>query len=289
METAAKALTEDELIAAIGGVHVLGIRSGTQVTERVLDAAPAVARHRRVLHRGEPDRPGGRVPAGRRGVQRAVLQHAQRGRAGPGRDHRDDQAAHRQERPDARGCLGQVGGGQPRGARPPAGHRGLRQHRRAAVGPGREPGHDGVLLRHRGQAGPGQRPALRHAGRAAGDRRRGHPARGRPARQQRPVRRGRVRGHEGGQPVPQPVPRVRGGSRGPAPQHRVRAPGRGGRGRVPGRAPDPRRGVRLGAARPAERHPHPACRRLHRGGPAGHRRVRGREAARLRQLAGRPR
>ncbi len=40
VETAAKALTEDELIAAIGSVHVLGIRSGTQVTERVLDAAP---------------------------------------------------------------------------------------------------------------------------------------------------------------------------------------------------------------------------------------------------------
>jgi D-3-phosphoglycerate dehydrogenase / 2-oxoglutarate reductase len=36
----AGALTEAELIAEIGGVHVLGIRSGTQVTERVLDAAP---------------------------------------------------------------------------------------------------------------------------------------------------------------------------------------------------------------------------------------------------------
>ena len=39
VETAARALDEDELIAAIGGVHLLGIRSGTQVTERVLDAA----------------------------------------------------------------------------------------------------------------------------------------------------------------------------------------------------------------------------------------------------------
>jgi D-3-phosphoglycerate dehydrogenase len=39
VQTAAKALTEDELTAAIGDVHVLGIRSGTQVTERVLDAA----------------------------------------------------------------------------------------------------------------------------------------------------------------------------------------------------------------------------------------------------------
>ena len=40
VETAAQALTEDELIAATGDVHVLGIRSGTQVTERALDAAP---------------------------------------------------------------------------------------------------------------------------------------------------------------------------------------------------------------------------------------------------------
>ena len=40
VETASRALTEDELIAAIGNVHVLGIRSGTHVTERALDAAP---------------------------------------------------------------------------------------------------------------------------------------------------------------------------------------------------------------------------------------------------------
>jgi D-3-phosphoglycerate dehydrogenase len=40
VDTAPKALTEDELIAAIGDVQVLGIRSGTHVTERVLDAAP---------------------------------------------------------------------------------------------------------------------------------------------------------------------------------------------------------------------------------------------------------
>ena len=40
VETASRALAEDELIAAIGHVHVLGIRSGTHVTRRVLDAAP---------------------------------------------------------------------------------------------------------------------------------------------------------------------------------------------------------------------------------------------------------
>ena len=39
VDTLAKALTEDELISAISGVHLLGIRSGTNVTERVLDGA----------------------------------------------------------------------------------------------------------------------------------------------------------------------------------------------------------------------------------------------------------
>ena len=42
VETVARALDEDELIGAIGGVHLLGIRSGTHVTERVLDAAPGL-------------------------------------------------------------------------------------------------------------------------------------------------------------------------------------------------------------------------------------------------------
>jgi len=40
VQTAARALDEDELIAAIGSVHLLGIRSGTHVTPRVLAAAP---------------------------------------------------------------------------------------------------------------------------------------------------------------------------------------------------------------------------------------------------------
>src|SRR5262249_13539465 len=40
VETGARALAEDELIAAIGDVHLLGIRSGTHITERVLAAAP---------------------------------------------------------------------------------------------------------------------------------------------------------------------------------------------------------------------------------------------------------
>ncbi|WP_374513883.1 phosphoglycerate dehydrogenase [Brevundimonas sp.] len=39
VETAAGALGEDELIARVAGVHVLGVRSKTQVTDRVLAAA----------------------------------------------------------------------------------------------------------------------------------------------------------------------------------------------------------------------------------------------------------
>jgi D-3-phosphoglycerate dehydrogenase / 2-oxoglutarate reductase len=42
VETTSRALTEDELIARVGHVHLLGIRSGTQVTARVLDAAPSL-------------------------------------------------------------------------------------------------------------------------------------------------------------------------------------------------------------------------------------------------------
>ena len=40
VETLPRALGEDELIEAIGEVSLLGIRSGTRVTERVLAAAP---------------------------------------------------------------------------------------------------------------------------------------------------------------------------------------------------------------------------------------------------------
>src|SRR6201997_3930728 len=40
VSTLPRALAEDELIDALRGVRLLGIRSGTQVTERVLDAAP---------------------------------------------------------------------------------------------------------------------------------------------------------------------------------------------------------------------------------------------------------
>src|SRR6202167_5422886 len=43
VETLPRARGEDELIEAVRDVHLLGIRSGTQVTERVLAAAPRLA------------------------------------------------------------------------------------------------------------------------------------------------------------------------------------------------------------------------------------------------------
>ena len=55
--TAKGALDEAELISALDGIQLLGIRSKTQVTREVLDGRPGAGRHRRVLHRHEPDRP----------------------------------------------------------------------------------------------------------------------------------------------------------------------------------------------------------------------------------------
>ena len=43
VETEARALDEDELVARIADVNLLGIRSKTHVTQRVLDAAPVLA------------------------------------------------------------------------------------------------------------------------------------------------------------------------------------------------------------------------------------------------------
>jgi D-3-phosphoglycerate dehydrogenase len=42
VDTLPRALAEEELVSAVDGVQLLGIRSGTHVTERVLDAAPGL-------------------------------------------------------------------------------------------------------------------------------------------------------------------------------------------------------------------------------------------------------
>ena len=116
------------------------------------------AGRRVLLHRDQPGGPGRCGRARRRRLQRAVLQHPQRRRAGARRDRRVGAQADREVPSDARRHLGQVGEGQPRDPRPHARHRRLRQHRHPAVQRrrGRRPAGD--LLRHRRPAGPRQRP-----------------------------------------------------------------------------------------------------------------------------------
>ena len=217
VRTMPRALGEDELIEALQGVSLLGIRSQTHVTERVLANSSATARRRGVLHRDQPGRSRGGRQARSRGVQRAVLQHPQRRRARDRRDHLDGQAAAGEEREDAPGHLGQVRQGRARGARPQAGHRRLREHRHPAFRHRREPRHDRVLLRRRRQAGDRERAALLLARGAAGIGRDRDAARGRPGGQPRILRRGGVRQDAAAVAVPQPVPRLRGRPRGAAP------------------------------------------------------------------------
>ena len=183
VETLPRALGEDELIDALPGVSLLGIRSGTHVTGRVLDAAPElVAIGAFCIGVNQIDL----AAASRRGmavfnapfsntrsvVELAVAQIIAMARRLPEKNAQMHA-----------GGVGQVGGREPRGARPHAGHRRLRQHRHPVVGAGRGPGHDRVLLRHRRQAGDRQRAVLLDADRAAGAGGDGQPARGRPGRQ----------------------------------------------------------------------------------------------------------
>ena len=102
-------MDEDELVERIGDYALIGLRSKTHITPRVLDAASKLVADRRLLHRHQPDRSRRRLRAGPRRLQRAVLQHPLGRRAGDQRDHRDDPPAHREERPDARRRVGQVG------------------------------------------------------------------------------------------------------------------------------------------------------------------------------------
>ena len=89
--------------------------------------------------------------------------------------------------------------------------------------------------------------------------------------------------------VPQPLPRHRRRPGGAPRAHRVRPHRRCRRRRVPGRAQAAGRPVRERAARAQERHPHAARRRFDRGGAAGHRPVRRLEAACVRRRSAAPR
>ena len=86
MTRLSKALEGDALKEAIKGVHLLGIRSRTQITTDVLEAADRlIAIGCFSVGTNQVDLDAARR-SGIPGVQRAVLQHAKRGRTGDRRD-----------------------------------------------------------------------------------------------------------------------------------------------------------------------------------------------------------
>ena len=85
-----KALAGEALREALEGVHLLGIRSRTQLTATMLAARRPADRGGLLQRRHQPGRSRRGAAARRAGVQCAVLQHAQRRRAG---DRRDRHAA----------------------------------------------------------------------------------------------------------------------------------------------------------------------------------------------------
>ena len=77
-------LSEEDLIEKIADAHFVGIRSRTQLTEKVFDAAKKLVAVGCFLHRHQPGEPAGRHPSRHRRVQRALLQYPERCRAGSG-------------------------------------------------------------------------------------------------------------------------------------------------------------------------------------------------------------
>ena len=76
VETMKGALSEDELIDALDGVDLVGVRSKTNVTARVLDARPTLSAIGCFC-----------IGANHRRVQRSLLQHPFRGGIGDLRHH----------------------------------------------------------------------------------------------------------------------------------------------------------------------------------------------------------
>ena len=259
---------------------MLGIRSRTQLTPTVLRG------RRRLMAIGcfcigtnQVDLDGG-ARGGDPGVQRALLQHPQRRRAGDGRDHHADARDLPQVacRPSRR--LDQVGRRTARGARQDAGHRRLRQYRQPARRHRRGAGH----ARASTTTAPTScrtampRPAAT-LGRAAGPGRRGHPARARDAGHRRHDRRGADPGDEAGRVPDQHLARHASSTSRRWPRRSATAicaapPSTC----SPTSRPATREEFAQPAARPAQRHPDAAYRRLDRGSAGAHRR-RGRAQA----------
>ena len=125
------ALPEAELAAKIRDVHILGIRSKTQITPEVLDEARRLlaigafcigTNQIDLVHANKSRHPG---------VQRAVLEHALGRRADPRRDRHAVAPARRSDCARSTPVSGEGRGRRARGARPYARHHRLRAHRAA--------------------------------------------------------------------------------------------------------------------------------------------------------------
>ena len=117
--------------------YFVGIRSATQLTAEVFEHAPRLIGVGCFCIGTNQVDLDGRGGARHPGVQRAVLQHPQRGRTGAGRNHPAD-ARHpgpQRRRPSRR--VGEDRRRLPRSARQDAGHRRLRPHRHAGGRAGR--------------------------------------------------------------------------------------------------------------------------------------------------------
>ena len=162
VETLSRALGEDELIEKLQGFSLLGIRSQTHVTERVLAAAPdLLAVGAFCIGTNQVDL----AAAAKRGIAvfnapfsntRSVVELAVAEIISLARQLPEKNAKMHA------GRVGQVREGRPRGSRPQARHHRLREHRHPAERHRRVPRHVGVLLRHRRQARDRQRAPLLH-------------------------------------------------------------------------------------------------------------------------------
>ena len=207
IETAARALPEDELIAAVGGVHLLGIRSRTQVTDGCWTPRRLLAMGAFCIGTNQIDL----AAASRRGVAvfnapfsntRSVVELALAEIIALTRRLTDKNA--------------QMHAGV--WDKSAAGSHEVRGRRLGIVGYGNIGGQLSVLAEGLGMSvffyDTADKLALGNARRCGTLEEllglgRGDLARGRPAGQPRHVRRGRVRGDAAGVPVPQPVPRLR--------------------------------------------------------------------------------
>ena len=276
-----KALDGDELKEAIKGVHLLGIRSRTQITAEVVEAADRlIAIGCFSVGTNQVDVDASRrngIPvfnapfSNTRSVAELVIGEIVLllrrivARSNAAHEGSWDKSADR----------------QPRGQGQDARHHRLRQHRLAAVLSRRSDGHAGGVLRPYRQAPPRQHRADRQPARAPGaERRRQHACAGN-AGDAGHDRARRDRGDEARRLFHQQQPRhrrrPRRARRGPARGQAARRRGR----RLSGRAGIEHGTLHIAAAGARQRHPDAACRRLDRGGAGAHRRRSRAQARRL--------